>query len=99
MIEVFSTKILNNTAVQAMWFEVQSSHLDHYTVHYYSDPAQNGRRKRQNNEEMVEFSAGTCSGVIGGLEEGQKYLFSLAVTVNINGKTFEGQSTEPAAPG
>ena len=96
---LFSTEIINSTAVRAMWFEVESPYLDHYTVYYYPDPAQNGWRKRQNNENMAEFPAGMSFGVIGGLEEEQEYLFSLAVTFNISGQTFEGQRTEPAPPG
>ena len=96
---VFSTKIINSTAVRAMWFEVESPYLDHYTVYYYPDTAQNGRNKRQNNSKMAEFPTGRCFGTIGGLEEEQEYLFSLAVTINIYGQKHEGQRTEPVPPG
>ena len=82
-----------------MWFEVDSPYLDHYTVYYYPNPAQNGGGKRQDNEQIAEFPAGKSFGVIGGLEEGQDYLFSLAATINISGQMFEGQRTEPAPPG
>ena len=59
LIELFNTKIINSTAVQAMWFEVESPHLDHYTVYYYPNPAQNGGgRKRQSNHQMTAFPAG-----------------------------------------
>ena len=99
VIEAFSTEIINSTAVRAMWFEVEKLYLYHYTLYYYLSPVQNGGRKRQIDEEMANFSAGMCSGVIGGLEEAQRYLFSLAVTVLMNDQRFEGQRTEPAPPG
>ena len=84
VIKAFSTKIINSTAVRARWFEIVKPYLDHYTVYYYLSPAQKGERRTQIDEEMADFSAGICSGVIGGLEEAQKYLFSLAVTVIMN---------------
>ena len=95
----FSTERINSTAVQAMWSEVVSEYVDRYTVYYYPNPAQNGRRKRQNNEQMVTFLAGSSSGVIGGLDEEQDYLFSLAVTFIINGELFEGERTDSISIG
>ena len=95
----FSTKRINSTAVLAMWTVVDSTYLAHYTVYYYPDPDQSGRRRRQNNEQMAVFPAGSSSGEIGGLEEGQDYLFSLAVTFSINGQLFEGERTKPAPLG
>ena len=89
----FSTDMLSSTAVRAMWSEVVSPYLDHYTVYYFSIPVQSG------NEQMAIFPAGSSSGVIEGLNEGQEYLFSLTVTFNINGQLFEGESTEPAPLG
>ena len=82
------------------WTPVDSPYLDHYTVSYYlASPDQSGRKKRQNNQQLAVFLAGSSSGVIGGLEEGQNYLFSLAVTFNIKGQLFQGKKTEPAPPG
>ena len=95
----FSTERLNSTAVQAMWSEVVSEYVDHYTVYYYPNPAQNDRRKRQNNEQMVVFPAGSSSGVIGGLNEEQDYLFSLAITFIISGELFEGERTDSVSIG
>ena len=95
----FRTERINSTAVQAKWSEVVSDYLDHYIVYYVLDPAQNGRRKRQNNEQNATFPAGSSSGVIGGLVEDQDYLFSLAVTFNINGQVFEGEETQFAPIG
>ena len=93
----FSTERINSTAVQANWSEVVSDYLDHYTVYYYPKLGQNGRRKRENDEQNATFLAGSSSGVIGGLNEDQDYLFSLAVTFNINGQLFEGERTEPVS--
>ena len=98
-IELFITKIINSTAVRAMWFEVESPYLDHYTLYYYPNPAQNGGRKRQSNEQLAMFPAGMSFGVIGGLEEEQKYTFSVAAIILINGQLYEGERTEPAPPG
>ena len=95
----FRTERINSTAVQANWSEVVSDYLEHYTIYYVLDPAQNGRRKRQNNEQNATFLAGSSSGVIGGLVEDQDYLFSLAVTFNINGQLFEGEGTKFAPIG
>ena len=91
--------MISSTAVRAVWSEVDSPYLDHYTVYYYPDSAQTSRKKRQNSEQMVLFPAGITSGVIEGLEEGQDYLFSLAVTFTLNGQLFEGETTEPAPIG
>ena len=99
MIKVFSTEIINSTAVRAMWFEVESPHLDHYTVYYYPNPAQNGGSKRQSNEQLAMFPAGRSFGVIGGLEEEQEYLFSIAVIVLINEQINGGERTEPVSQG
>ena len=95
----FSTEMINSTAVSAMWTPVNSPNLDHYTIYYYPDPDQSSRRKRLSNEQNATFPAGSSSGVIGGLVEGQHYLFSLAVTFNINGQLLEGERTMPARPG
>ena len=95
----FSTEMINSTAVQAMWSEVDSPYLVHYTAYYYSNTIQSSRRKRQNNEQNATFLAGSSSGVIGGLVNGQHYLFSLAVTFNVNGQLLEWTRTEPAPLG
>ena len=100
LIELFSTKIINSTAVRAVWFEVESPHLDHYTVYYYPISAQNGGgRKRQSTDQMTKFPAGVSFGVIGGLDKDKEYLFSIAAILLINGKIYEGERTEPAPPG
>ena len=101
IVNIFRTDIVNSTSVKASWAPIDSPYLDHYTVYYcyYPSPDQNGRRKRQNNQQLAVFPAGSSSGAIGGLDEGQNYLFSLAVTFNIKGKLFQGKKTEPAPPG
>ena len=99
VVELFNSKVMNSTAVRAMWFELESHFLDHYTIYYYPDPAQTGHTKGGSHEQMATFPAGKSSGVIGGLEEGQEYLFSIAAIILINGKIYEGQRTEPAPPG
>ena len=95
----FSTEMISSTAVLAVWSEVDSPYLDHYTVYYFPDTAQSSGKKRQNSEQMALFPAGITFGVIEGLEEGQDYLFSLAITFNLNGQLFEGERTEPAPLG
>ena len=96
----FRTDIVNSTSVKASWTPIDSPYLDHYSVYYYyPNPDESGRRKRQNNHQLAVFPAGSSSGVIGGLEEGQNYLFSLAVMFNIKGQLFQGKKTEPAPPG
>ena len=78
---------------------MESPYLDHYIVYYYPDPDQSDRKKRQVNEQKAVFPAGSTSGVIAGLEEGQNYLFSLAVVFNISRTLFEGERTKPVPPG
>ena len=96
---LFRTEIINSTSVISLWAPVNGPYLDHYAVYYYTDPDQSDSRKRQINEQKAVFPAGSTSGVIGGLEEGQNYLFSLAVVFNISGKLFEGERTKSAPPG
>ena len=99
VVSLFRTDIINSTAVIASWTPVDSPYLDHYTVYYYPDPDQNGRRKRQSSQQKAVFSVENSFGVIGGLEEGKEYLFSLAVAFNINGQLIEVERTEPVPPG
>ena len=99
VIKLFGAKTINSTTVRAMWFEVDSPYLDHYSVYYYTNPPTNIEGKMKDNEKIAEFPAGLFFGVIGGLEERQEYLFTIAVTINVNGQVFEGQRTEPAPPG
>ena len=99
VIKLFTTEVINSTAVRAMWFEVESPYLDHYTVYYYTNPALNGGRKRQSNEQRAIFPASRSFGVIGGPEEDKEYLFSVASIFLINGIVYEGERTEPAPPG
>ena len=96
MASQFSIESINNTAVQAMWSEVVSPYLDHYTVYYYLNSAQNVTGRKHVNETMVDFPPGSSFGVIGALDEESEYLFSLAVTFNINGSMFEGRRTPPS---
>ena len=90
----FSPERINSTAVHANWSEVTSDNLEHYTIYYVLSSAQNSKNKSQNNEQNTTFPAGSSSGVIGGLDEDQGYLFSLAVTFNISGQLFEGERKE-----
>ena len=86
--------------MKASWTPINSPYLDHYTVYYYyPSPDQSGQRKRQNNQQVAVFPAGSSSGVIGGLVEEQNYLFSLAVMFNIKEQLFQGKKTEPVPPG
>ena len=99
IVSLFRTDVMSSTSVKASWTPVDSPYLDHYTVYYHANPDQGGTRKRQNHLQIAVFPAGSSFGVIGGLEEGQNYLFSLAVFFIINGEIFEGKRTEPAPPG
>ena len=100
IVSLFRIDFVNSTSVKASWSPINSPYVDHYTVYYYyPSPDQSGRSKRQNNQQLAVFPAGSSSGVIGGLDEGQNYLFSLAVMFNIKGQLFEGKKTEPAPPG
>ena len=96
MASLFSTEAINSTAVRAMWSEVESPYLDHYTVYYYLNSSQNGNGTNRTNEKMVEFPAGRSFGVIGALDQELQYLFSLSVTININDTMFEGRRTAPS---
>ena len=48
---------------------------------------------------MRVFPGDTTNGVIVGLDPGLDYLFSISVSYNINGMTFEGQRSQPIPPG
>ena len=93
-------KVLDDVTVAAAWEPVQSPDLSHYTVYYKPDTSQAKMNKRQTNEEelTVVFPAGSSSGLIGELEEGENYLFSIAVYYNISGKLYEGNKSDYAQP-
>ena len=100
IVDLFTTDVVNSTSVKASWAPIDSPYLDHYVVYYYYPiPDQSGGRKRKNSQQIAVFTAGSSSGVIAGLEEGQNYLFSLAVMFNFKEQLFEGKKTQPAPPG
>ena len=45
----------------------------------------------------MNVSAGSSSGVVGGLMTGEQYQFSVSVTVPGNGRTYTGPVSDPSA--
>ena len=93
VIQTFSITKINSTAVRADWGSVTGA--SHFTVYYQST----SKRKRQADTGMRVFPGDTTNGVIGGLDPGLDYLFSISVSYNINGMVFEGQRSQPIPPG
>ena len=91
---------MNDATVAAVWNPVDSSYISHYTVYYKLGKAQTETSKSQITEEelTVVFPAGSSSGVIGELEEGENYLFSITVSYNISGELYEGNRSDYREP-
>ena len=66
------------------WTPVNLPAVDHYIVYY-------GDITTGELNETVTFPAGASSGVVSGLQEGQLYQFSVAVTVNVNRVLYTGR--------
>ena len=93
IVKGFLVTEINSTAVRADWGSVTGA--NHFTVYYQST----SKRKRQTDTGMRIFPGDTTNGVIGGLDPSLDYLFSISVSYNINGITFEGQRSQPIPPG
>ena len=46
----------------------------------------------------MNVSAGSFSGVVGGLMTGEQYQFSVSITVPGNGRTYTGPVSDPSDP-
>ena len=46
----------------------------------------------------MNVSAGSSSGVVGGLMTGEQYQFSVSITVPGNGRTYTGPVSDPSDP-
>ena len=86
-------QILNATAVSVSWTPVNLSVVDHYTIHYTLL-----RRGRQSGSGIVNITAGSSSGVVGGLMTGEQYQFSVSVTVSGGGQYYTGPVSDPTDP-
>ena len=81
--------ILNSTSVRISWTPVNLTVVDHYTVHYTTVGGVSG---------IATFSATSSSGVVSGLQRGQEYWFSVTVTLNVSGGSFNGSSNYTLPP-
>lgn len=90
----FDIERIDSATVNASWVPVNSAYADHYSIYYTTDLAQGGWRAHNEEAMMEEFPARDLFGVIGGLDAGQKYLFWLTVTYNIEGIMYEGEGTD-----
>ena len=85
---------VNDTAVRIIWTAISLAIVDYYTVHY---TAANERRS-QCDRGSVNVSAGSSSGVVGGLITGEQYQFSVSVTVSGNEITYTGPANNLTDP-
>ena len=103
---------LNNTAVNVSWTPVTIQETDHiFTIHY---TAVGGTKRQSSSGEnlvtcthlklscsaagTVNVTAGSSSGVVGGLMTGEQYQFSVSVTVSGSGRTYTGPVSAPSDP-
>ena len=76
---------VNSTAVTVSWTPVTVQDTEyHYTVHYTTACG----------TVNVSLPASASSGVVSGLQEGQQYSFSVAVTFNVNGAIYTSTGRE-----
>ena len=87
-------EILNSTAVRIFWTPVNLPVVDHYTVHF----AAVSRIRRECDRGRFNVTAGSSSGVVGGLMTGEQYQFSVSVTVSGGGQYYTGPVSDPTDP-
>ena len=87
-------EILNATAVTVSWTSINLSAVDYYTVHF---AAVSGIR-RVCDRGRFNVTAGSSSGVVGGLMPGEQYQFSVSVTVSGGGQYYTGPVSDPTDP-
>ena len=93
-------RFLDDATVAAVWEPVETPYLSHYTVYYKPDKSVTEMSKSQTSKEelIAVFPAGSASGVIGELEEGEKYLFSISVSYSIHEKLYKGNKSNYTEP-
>lgn len=94
IVDNFTVKATSSRTVRVSWTQVKIDHLDHYSLYYYPDTQTLHRKKRQNQYTEVDFPPSSSSWLIGGLKPMEKYVFALAVVLNIKGEIFEGDRKE-----
>ena len=82
--DVVATEV-NATAVMIVWQALELEQLIHYTVLYSA--VVSGRAE----EKSVTFPISHHSGVVGGLEPGQQYMFQVMAVAVINGSDVDGE--------
>ena len=82
--DVVATEV-NATAVMIVWQALDLEQLIHYTVLYSA--VGSGRAE----EKSVTFPISQHSGVVGGLEPGQQYMFQVMAVAVINGSDVDGE--------
>ena len=87
-------KTLNVTAVTVSWTPINLSAVDYYTVYF---AAVSGIR-RECDRGRFNVTAGSSSGVVGGLMTGEQYQFSVSVTVSGGGQYYTGPVSDPTDP-
>ena len=88
-----NVEVLNATAVRLFWSPINLSVVHHYTIYYTLL-----RRGRQSESGTVNITAGSSSGVVGGLMTGEQYQFSVSVTVSGGGQYYTGPVSDPTDP-
>ena len=86
--DVVATEV-NATAVMIVWQALELEQLIHYTVLYSA--VGSGRA-----EKSVTFPISQQSGVVGGLEPGQQYMFQVMAVAVINGSDVDGERSAVA---
>ena len=84
---------LNSTAVNVSWTPVNFQAVNLYSIHYMAT-----NTTRQCDTGVVNVSAGSSSGVVGGLMTGEQYQFSVSVTVSQNGQLHTGPLSNLTKP-
>ena len=85
VIQDFSISKINSTAVRADWGSVTGA--NHFTVYYQST-------SRNVKKMTASFPGNSTEGIIKGLDPILDYLFSISVSLLINGNFYEGERSQ-----
>ena len=85
VIQAFSITEINSTAVRADWGSVTGA--NHFTVYYQST-------SQMVKQMTTTFPGNSTEGIIKGLDPILDYLFSISVSLLINGNFYEGERNQ-----
>ena len=84
--------ILNGTAVNVTWIQLDSNDVSKYIV-YFSELGRTLRKRQVMSSGKVTFPPDTSWGIVRDLKSGVEYQFQVAAVVEVSGVEREGESS------